>query len=277
MEIRGTKISEDEHGFLCLNDMWKLSGEEEWKSPRKWRAFLITKELLSALNSNVLYKDVWAKTPAKSAIYSRRGNQGGTFAHVILALAYAEYLSPELGIEVREIALRVYAGDVTVLDQYNKAKQKQLEDDHNRVTVRDEVRRNNYDLNMILKYIGATSVIHWSKFHDDGYIGLYDGLTENQIHSRKGLKRGQAILDHMNFHELAANMYRTSLTQQYLIEHNIDNVLRACEVNKRMGKDIRAQLKRYKLKMPEDHPSVENIRESYKRIRRLEKLRSKNK
>ena len=44
----------------------------------------------------------------------------------------------------------MYAGDVTVLDEFNRTRREQLEDDYNRITVREEIRRSNYDLNMLL-------------------------------------------------------------------------------------------------------------------------------
>lgn len=272
MEVRGTTITQDAYSFFSLTDMWRLAGEAKTKAPRFWRVLPTTRELLAAVHVDARFSCVIGKSPEKSAIYTRKGRNAQTFAHIILALAYAEYLSPELGIEVREIALRVYAGDVTVLDDFTKNKREQLEDDHNRVTAREEVRRNNYDLNQILKYIGASATMHWSKFHDDGYLGLYE-MTENQIHAHKGLKHKQAILDHMNFHELAANMYRTSLTQQYLERFKVESWLRACEVNKEMGAHVRADLKALGLAMPEDQPVVESIRECYKRLKQVEKVK----
>jgi len=212
--VRGKVISQDEHGYLCLTDMWQLSGEPVWKSPPKWREIYTTKELLAALVVDIRYKDDIKKIRSKSAIYTRLGRSAKTFAHVILALAYGEYLNPKLGIEVREIALRVYAGDVTVLDEFKRAKREQIEEDGNRVMVREEIRRNNYDLNAIVKSVGARFSTQWAAFHNHGYEGLYNGLNENDIHALKKLKSNQAILDHMGFYELAANMYRTALAQQ---------------------------------------------------------------
>jgi len=241
--------------------MWKLSGENENKSPYYWRRLPTTRELIEAMSHDPRFYPAIAKTPEKSAVYTKRGKGAQTYVHVILALAYAEYLNPELGIEVREIALRVYAGDVTVLDEFNRNKHAQLEDDHNRVTVREEVRRNNYDLNMILKLIGAKYSAHWSAFHNKGYEGLYNGLNENAIHALKRLKHNQAILDHMGFHELAANMFRTSLAQQYLSMYQVESVMRACEIHKKMGQDVRNLLKQTGVMMPEDMPVVPSIKE----------------
>lgn len=267
LTLRGAAISSDKDGYLCLTDMWRVSGEHKSKTPPHWRELPTTKELIAALHSNIRFSDVWPETTSQSAIYSKAGNRGGTFAHVILALAYAEYLSPQLGIEVREIALRVYAGDITVLDDYNRARRAQLEDDHNRIVTRGEIRRNNYDLNTVLKEIGARNSTQWAAFHNHGYEGLYDGLDENDIHARKELEANQAILDHMGFDELAANMFRTSMAQQHLRKYPVETVMRACEVHKKMGKSVRGQLQSHGLDMPEDLPVTDSIKDAEKRLR----------
>lgn len=264
MILRGTAIGKDENGYLNLNDIWRLSGERDTKIPHQWRRLPATRELVSALSNRGF-------SPISDVIYAKRGNGGGTFAHVILALAYAEYLNPDLGVEVRQIALRVYAGDVSVLDDYRQTKRSQLEDDANRITARDEIRRNNFDLNQLLKSVGAKTGRQWAAFHNKGYEGLYDGLDENAIHSRKNLDREQAILDHMGFAELAYNMYRTALAQQFLTKHPVDNVPRACEIHKRMGERVRSDLVELDLDMPEDLPMTDSIKSAQKRLREHQK------
>lgn len=256
--LKGQRIGTDEDGYLCLTDMWRLSGQPEWKKPAQWERLPYTKELAAALSE---------KVGLSHLLYTKRGRTGGTYAHVILALAYAEYLSPELGIEVREIALRVYAGDVTVLDAFNRARREKLEDDANRVMTRDEIRRNNHDLNHLLKTIGAKNATHWASFHNEGYKGLYGGLDENNIHARKGLRKNERILDHMGFDELAANMFRTSSAQQHLRRHPVEGVKRACHVHGRMGTRIREFLAEEDLAMPEDLPRVDSIKDCQKRLK----------
>jgi DNA-damage-inducible protein D len=45
---------------------------------------------------------------------------------------------------------------------------------------------------------------------DHGYMGLYNGERAKDIHARKGLKKGQHILDWMGHTELAANLFRAT-------------------------------------------------------------------
>src|SRR5262245_9883552 len=98
--------------------------------------------------------------------------------------------------------------------------------------------------------------------------------ASTRIHDRKGLKPNQAILDHMGFEELAANMYRTALAQQYLKKYPVETVLRACELHKKMGTRVREDHIELGLDLPEDMSTVENIKEAYKRLRQLEKEKS---
>ena len=56
----------------------------------------------------------------------------------------------------------------------------------------------------------------FATFQDHGYRGLYAGETAKDIAARKRLAKGQRILDWMNSDELAANLFRASLTEQKL-------------------------------------------------------------
>jgi len=96
-------------------------------------------------------------------------------------------------------------------------------------------------------------------------------------HALEKLKATQAILDHMGFYELAANMYRTALAQQYLTLHQVESVPRACHVHRRMGQRVRTDHEELGLTMPEDMPVVPSIKEAQKRLKALEKEKGKGK
>jgi hypothetical protein len=120
LELHGTKIKEDVDGYLCLNDIQRLAGASDSKAPSKWRALPTTKELQRALEANGRFSSIIKKSSSKTAAYSKKGAGGGTFAHHILALAYAEYLSPELAIEVKDTYIRLRSGDVEFLDEVSR-------------------------------------------------------------------------------------------------------------------------------------------------------------
>lgn len=118
LTVRGRTISEDEHGHLCLEDIWEASGEKETRSPQKWRTTDGAKRLLNALLKRVTESSLKTKEYVPSVLYENRERENrGTFAHPILAAAYAGYLKPKLELEVREVWLRFRAGDASLADE----------------------------------------------------------------------------------------------------------------------------------------------------------------
>ena len=63
---------------------------------------------------------------------------------------------------------------------------------------------------------GVKTSLEYAVFQNRGYQGLYGGLTAQDIHKRKGLKKSQKILDHMGSEELAANLFRATQTDAKL-------------------------------------------------------------
>ncbi len=78
---------------------------------------------------------------------------------------------------------------------------------------------------------GVIKAIDFAIFQDHGYMGLYGGLKAQEIHTRKGLKRGQEILDYMGSDELAANIFRASQTKQKLEREQIEGKENATAFN----------------------------------------------
>lgn len=112
--IRGRSIREDGAGHLLLDDIWELAQAPAHKRPAKWRFGPRAKALIAALKFKIQKLDINARDP----IEAKRGQgQKGTYAHPILAAAYAGYLDDDLEIEVREVWLRYRAGDATLADE----------------------------------------------------------------------------------------------------------------------------------------------------------------
>jgi len=62
------------------------------------------------------------------------------------------------------------------------------------------------------QHAGVIEAFDFAIFQDHGYKGLYT-LGAQQTHAHKGLKKNQHILDFMGSDELAANIFRPSLTK----------------------------------------------------------------
>lgn len=66
---------------------------------------------------------------------------------------------------------------------------------------------------MLLEVAHNAGVItneEYAEFQNAGYMGLYGGLTVDDIHKRKNLKDNEKIFDFMGSTELIANLFRIS-------------------------------------------------------------------
>ena len=94
-------------------------------------------------------------------------------------------------------------------------------------------------------------------FQNAGYMGLYGGLTVDDIHQKKGLAVGQKILDYMGSTELIANLFRISQTEEKLRKDNVNDAHTATAVHHMVGKEVRKAIEEIGGTMPEDLPTPE--------------------
>ena len=90
--------------------------------------------------------------------------------------------------------------------------------------------------------------------------GLYGGLDAKAIHTHKGLKKSQKILDHMGSTELAANLFRATQTEDKLRREQIQGKQKANQTHYQVGAKVRQTIKELGGTMPEDLPTVESIK-----------------
>lgn len=115
--LRGRSIRTDDDGLVCLNDIHKAGGFSTNQTPAQWQRLPFVTGLIVALLDRIMGKSHDSKISTKSIIYANRGATGGTYADRRLALAYAEYLSPKLALEVKEVFLRYMDADPTLADE----------------------------------------------------------------------------------------------------------------------------------------------------------------
>ena len=146
-------------------------------------------------------------------------------------------------------------------------------EDERRLFLRNQLKVHNKKLAGVAKNAGVIAPIDYAIFQDHGYKGLYGGLISKDIHSRKGLKKGQRILDHMGSTELAANLFRATQTEEKLKRDNVKDRLRANQTHYEVGKKVRKTIEEIGGTMPENLPNVKSIKlvERKQRIGRLRK------
>jgi DNA-damage-inducible protein D len=140
-------------------------------------------------------------------------------------------------------------------------------EDDRRLLLRRELALHSVKLAGVARDAGVVAPVDYAIFQNHGYTGLYGGLTAQDIHSRKRLKRGQQILDHMGSTELAANLFRATQTEEKLRRDNVKSKEQAGRTHHEVGAKVRQTIRELGGTMPENLPAAESIKavESKKR------------
>ena len=139
-----------------------------------------------------------------------------------------------------------------LIENYNE-----LSEDQKRLAIRTQIVEHNKSLADAAHNAGVNQGVEYAIFQNHGYMGLYGGLTAKDIHTRKGLKKSQKILDHMGSTELAANLFRATQTDEKLRRDNIKGKDAANQTHYEVGKAVRQTIKNLGGTMPEDLPTPE--------------------
>jgi DNA-damage-inducible protein D len=132
-----------------------------------------------------------------------------------------------------------------------------LSEEQKRLAIRREMIAHNKSLAEAAKQAGVETDLDYAVFQNKGYQGLYGGLGAKEIHTRKGLKKSQKILDHMGSTELAANLFRATQTDEKLRRDKVKGRDAANATHYAVGKKVRQTIRELGGTMPEDLPTPE--------------------
>jgi DNA-damage-inducible protein D len=142
--------------------------------------------------------------------------------------------------------------------------EQQIEDER-RLLLRNELKKHNTQLADAAKQCGVVEPIDYAIFQNHGYQGLYGGMTAQDIHQYKGLKKGQQILDHMGSTELAANLFRATQAEEKLRREKPKGKPAANRTHYEVGKKVRQTIQELGGTMPESLPPAESIKKLEKK------------
>ncbi|OCG34808.1 MULTISPECIES: KilA-N domain-containing protein [unclassified Gilliamella] len=104
--IAGISITTDEQGRYNLNALHKASGGKDAKRPKAWLATKSTQELIEELRQNSAFGQ-------EIITVTKGGINQGTFAHELLAISYAGWISPKFQLTVNQVFLDYKKGELT--------------------------------------------------------------------------------------------------------------------------------------------------------------------
>lgn len=107
--IAGHEIAMDQHGRFNLNAIHHASGTGKGKMPSNWARSSTAIEQIQELESNS--SDV--RNNDAPVIESHIGRNGGTFAHELLAVSYAGWISPKFQLQVNQVFIEYRVGKLS--------------------------------------------------------------------------------------------------------------------------------------------------------------------
>jgi DNA-damage-inducible protein D len=176
---------------------------------------VIGKARLSCFNSGQRVDDHFVEITEMVAI----GSSAQRSVSTVLLSRYACYLIVQNADPAKEI---VALGQTYFAVQTRRQElADRATEEERRLLLREEIKLHNVRLAGTARDAGVVEAKDYAIFQNHGYQGLYGGLTAQDIHRRKGLKKSQQILDHMGSTELAANLFRATQTEEKLRRENI--------------------------------------------------------
>lgn len=104
--IAGVEITTDEAGRFNLNALHRASGTGDHKAPNQWLRSKQAKELISELTNQTAN----SQSGHEALNVINGGAAPGTFAHELLAISYAGWISPAFQLQVNQVFLDYRTG-----------------------------------------------------------------------------------------------------------------------------------------------------------------------
>lgn len=146
----------------------------------------------------------------------KEGRGGGTWAHKVLAVEYAGYLSPEFKVRVNDTFLRVQEGDDSVIDEAfaNQSLEKQK---RTAARIQSKVIRNQHTETLKAHQVTMQG---YGLCTNATYKPLLGG-TANDVRKSRNLPAKANVREHLSLKEIAAVMFSEALADEAIVDKNL--------------------------------------------------------
>jgi len=238
------QMRDDGTAFWSARALSDVLGYKEWRNFSK----VIDKAMIACINSKSPLADNFVEVNkiVKTGVATKEIND-------YELSRYACYLIVQNGDPKKEVIaygqtyFAIQTRRTEVAEIFN-----QLDEDRKRLAVRGDIRVWNRMLAEAANRAGVLSNDDYKIFQNAGYMGLYGGMTVDEIHRKKGLKEEEKILDFMDSAELAANLFRITQTEEKLKKEQISDIQLANEIHYIVGKEVRRAIEQVGGTMPEN-------------------------
>ena len=143
--------------------------------------------------------------------------------------------------------------------------------DIERLLIRHEIKEGNLTLN---SEAARSGVNDFRLFMNEGYLGLYNGPIR-EIKRRRGLRERDSLFDFMGRTELAANLFRITMTEECLKRTGNRSEDLAAAVHRKVGADVRKMVYENTGRYPEKLPIERKLSEVSRTLKKAKQLLNK--
>jgi DNA-damage-inducible protein D len=262
------QVNEQEQEYWSARDLQRLLGYKNWREFED----AIRRAMIACQNSGQKPEDHFGDAPKliKAGKGAKREVKDYHLSRYACYLIVQNAASEKPIVALGQTYFAVQTRRQELADQMAT-----LPEDQKRLILRSEMAVFNQQLAEAAHNAGVMQPQDFAIFQDHGYMGLYGGLHENDIHARKSLNTKDKILDYMGSEELASNIFRAAQTDAKLRREEIQGKEQANQTRHEVGSEVRKAIKRLGGTMPEDLPTPEKSiqqlqRDEQKRIKQQE-------
>lgn len=209
LSVFGSTVKKD-GDMVCLNDLHAIAGRhvdiDGKMAPRDW-----------ARKAGRGFVEHIQNRTEGPVIRSKPGKGGGTFGHWQIALAYAEYLSPELHQHVNEVYARYSGADASlaadIADRQTDPEQAKW------IAARANAKRSRLELTDTLKEHGVNKPYQYGVCTNEIYRPILGG-TAKEVKQTRNVPAKQSLRDSMSLMEVMATGLAEELAKKGIRSKN---------------------------------------------------------